>query len=76
MALIVNHLLGLGFLCTGAVCLAGYDSRSGLGIKFIQDDLQTMRSRWGVMPGTVLHVLAYVVAPVGFGILFLMGYVF
>jgi hypothetical protein len=34
-----------------------------------------MQERWGKTNGTILHALGYVVAPVGFGILFLLGLV-
>jgi hypothetical protein len=75
--LIVEHLFGLGFLLVGLVALTSYnDEMSKWHVSLFYDRLKPMQERWGKLPGTLLHIFSYVITPVGFGLLFLMGMVF
>ena len=75
--LIVEHIFGLGFLVVGLVALTSYDDEmKSWRLPLFHRRLKPMQDRWGRIPGTVLHILAYVVTPVGFGMLFLLGMVF
>lgn len=72
----LEHFLGLGFLCLGLLSLSSYsDDLAGFRIAWFHRELEPMQERWGKTAGTVLHVLGYVIAPIGFGALFLMGLV-
>ncbi|RPI30752.1 MAG: hypothetical protein EHM70_13120 [Chloroflexota bacterium] len=76
MTLIVEHLLGMGFLFVAVLSLTSYNEEwHGLRLDYFYKELKPMQNRWGTIPGTVLHLMAYVVAPLGFGLLFLMGFV-
>jgi hypothetical protein len=72
-----QQIIGLGFLALGLVSVSCYtDDLAGFRIPWFYKELRPMQERWGKTTGTVLHILGYVVAPVAFGILFLMGLVF
>jgi hypothetical protein len=72
----IEQFLGMGFVVIGLLSVTSYnDSLAGFRINWFHKELRPMQERWGVMTGTVLHILEYVVAPLGFGILFLMGVV-
>jgi hypothetical protein len=73
----VQQIIGIGFLALGLAGITCYiDSLDVFRIPWFYRELLPMQQRWGKVAGTVLHVLGYVIAPVAFGILFLMGLVF
>jgi hypothetical protein len=75
--LILEHLFGLGFLMVGLVAMTSYnDEMANWRLPLFYERLKPMQERWGRIPGTILHFLAYVLTPLGFGLLFLMGLVF
>lgn len=75
--LLVEHVLGFGFLLLGMVALTSYnDEMDQWKFPLFYKPLKPMQERWGKIPGTLLHILIYVLTPVGFGLLFLMGIVF
>jgi hypothetical protein len=72
-----QHILGLSFLVLGFLSVSSYtEDLSAFRIRWFYKELKPMQERWGMAAGTALHVMGYVVAPIGFGILFLMGVVF
>jgi hypothetical protein len=72
----IEQFLGMGFLVIGLLSVSSYsNSLASFRINFFHKELKPMQERWGVVTGTALHVLEYVVAPLGFGILLLMGVV-
>jgi hypothetical protein len=74
--LFIEHILGFGFFMFALFCLTSYnDEFKKWRVPLFYNRLKQMQDRWGVLPGTCLHVLAYVITPVGFGLLFLMGIV-
>ena len=73
----VQQIIGIGFLALGLASVSCYmDGLDAFRIPWFYRELKPMQERWGKVAGTVLHVVGYVVAPVAFGILFLMGVVF
>ena len=73
----IQHILGIGFLAVGLMSVSSYtDELAAFRIPFFFKELGPMQERWGNIPGTILHIVEYVIAPIGFGILFLMGIVF
>jgi hypothetical protein len=73
----LEQFLGLGFLMLGFLSVSSYaDDLAGFRIPWFYRELEPMQQRWGKNAGTILHVVGYVIAPVGFGILFLSGMVF
>ncbi len=72
----IQHFLGIGFLALGLISISSYtEDLSSLRIRWFYKELKPMQDRWGKTTGTILHFLGYVVAPIGFGILFLLGLV-
>ena len=72
----IEHILGIGFLALGLVSMSSYTDRLGpIRLSFFYKELKPMQERWGITTGTLLHILEYVVVPVGFGLLFIMGLV-
>jgi hypothetical protein len=73
----IANMLGLVFLMVGLVSISSYtDDLAAFRIRWFYKELQPMQQRWGKAAGTLLHVVGYVMAPIGFGILFLLGVVF
>jgi hypothetical protein len=72
----VINFFGLGFLVLGFVSISSYTNElATFRLPLFYKELKPMQERWGYFPGTVLHILAYTIAPFGFGILLLMGVV-
>jgi hypothetical protein len=72
----IEQILGFGFLMLGLISVSSYtESLAPIRINWFYKELQPMQARWGKQTGTTLHVLGYVVAPIGFGIAFLSGLV-
>jgi hypothetical protein len=73
----LEQFLGIGFLFLGLVSISTYsEDLASFRLPWCYRELKPMQARWGKTTGTILHVVGYVVAPVGFGILFLTGMVF
>jgi hypothetical protein len=73
----LEQFLGLGFLMMGFLSVSSYtDELAGFRIPWFYKELKPMQQRWGRNIGTILHIVGYVVAPLGFGILLLSGMVF
>lgn len=73
----ITQLLGLAFITLGLISVSSYtEDFGGFKLTIFYKELKPMRERWGVIPGTILHIVGYVVAPLGFGLLFLFGFVF
>lgn len=72
----VTNIFGLGFLVLGFVSISSYtDELASFRLPLFYKELKPMQNRWGAIPGMVLHILAYTIAPLGFGLLLLMGMV-
>ncbi len=72
-----GELMGILFLMVGFVGLSSYtDDLAPFRLPFFYMQLQPMRERWGKNLGTILHVVEYVIIPLGFAFLFLTGQVF
>jgi uncharacterized membrane protein YkvA (DUF1232 family) len=72
----IQQIVGIGFLMLGMISMSSYSEKfPGLRLEFFYKELEPMQERWGKTTGTILHVLAYVVAPIGFGLIFLVGLV-
>jgi len=72
----IEQILGTGFLAIGLWCLSSYiDNLAVFRMNWFYRELQPMQDRWGKTAGTVLHFVEYVIAPVGFGVMFLAGMV-
>lgn len=72
----VQQFIGVAFLSLGLVSISSYtDSLSGMRLSWFYKELQPMKQRWGETTGTILHFVEYVLAPIGFGVFFLMGLV-
>lgn len=75
--MIARQFLGAGFLLLGTLGLSSYSKElARFRVPFFYNELRPMRERWGNVTGTILHILEYVIIPVGFGLLFLIGKVF
>lgn len=69
------QLFGAAMLAVGLVSLLTYAAPLvGLKLPVRFWKLEAMRQRWGRGPGTVLHVLGYVLSPIVFGVALLLGY--
>ena len=70
----LNHLLGGFAIAVGLLCLVAHLAAT-LGWKFPLTfrKLEPMRQRLGFWPGTIIHLAAYVVAPIVFGVIILTG---
>jgi hypothetical protein len=74
--LLLDHVLGFSFFMFAFFCLTSYNNEfKRWRVPLFYNRLKLMQERWGVVPGTILHLLAYVLTPVGFGLLFLFGMV-
>ncbi len=72
-----GQLFGIVFLMVGLVGLSSYtDDLAPFRFPFFYKQLQPMQERWGKTLGTVLHIVEYVVIPLGFAFFFLAGMVF
>jgi len=70
-----ERLFGIIFLIIGALSLIGYITYlTGTNLPISFWKLKPMQDRWGKIPGTILHFLSYVIVPIVFGILLLLGY--
>jgi hypothetical protein len=75
--LLIEHFVGLGFFMLALVSTTCYhDNLPKLRLPLFYARLKQMQERWGKMGGTLLHFLAYVLTPVFFGLVFLLGLVF
>lgn len=75
--LLLEHIFGLSFFLLALVGTTSYhDQLKQWRLPIFYKRLREMQQRWGLIWGTVLHFLAYVITPVGFGLMFLMGLVF
>lgn len=75
--MLTGQLFGLGFLLVGFVGLSSYtEDLASFRFPLFYKQLQPMQERWGKTIGTVLHVIEYVIIPVGFAFFFLTGKVF
>jgi hypothetical protein len=73
----IQQILGISFLALGLVSVSSYiEDLAGFRIAWFYKELKPMQERWGRAAGTIMHIGGYVIAPIGFGILFLMGIVF
>lgn len=69
------QLFGVAMLAAGIVSLLTYVAPVvGLKLPVRFWKLDAMRQRWGRVPGTLLHVLGYVVSPIVLGTALLLGY--
>jgi hypothetical protein len=74
---VLENILGLSFMLVGLVSIASYDKdMSRFRLPNFIGRLKLMQERWGIVPGAILHFMAYVVTPFCFGLLFLFGVVF
>ncbi len=72
----IMNIFGLGFLVLGFVSISSYtDELAHFRLPLFYKELKPMQERWGIIPGTILHIMAYTIAPLGFGFLLLMGMV-
>jgi hypothetical protein len=72
----IQDILGVGFLTLGLLSISSYsDALSDFRLNWFHKELKPMQERWGKTAGTIIHILGYVVAPLGFGIIFLTGMV-
>lgn len=70
----INVFFGVGFLAIGCISLSSYfNDLASFRISLFYKELRPMQERWGKDVGTALHIVGYVVAPIGFGIAFLTG---
>ncbi len=70
-----GQIFGFTFLLVGLVGLSSYSEELPFRFPFFYKELQPMQERWGKAIGTAMHVLAYVVAPLGFAFFFFAGMV-
>jgi hypothetical protein len=72
----LTDIFGLGFLVLGFVSISSYsENLASFRLPLFYKELKPMQERWGTVPGTVLHIMSYTIAPLGFGLLLLMGVV-
>jgi hypothetical protein len=75
--LLLEHIFGLSFFLLALVSTASYhDQMKQWRLPLFYDRLKPMQERWGVFLGAALHFLAYVLTPIGFGLMFVLGLVF
>ncbi len=75
--MLLNSIFGIGFLALGMISVTSYsDELAAFRLPLFYRELKPMKERWGETIGTALHVLEYVVVPLGFAVLFFLGYVF
>jgi hypothetical protein len=75
--LLLEHVFGLSFMLLALVsttCYHGHLKSWRLAVFY--ERLRDMQSRWGRPAGTILHIFAYVLTPIFFGLTFLLGLVF
>lgn len=71
------QFVGFGFLVLGLVSISSYtDDLAGFRLPLFYKELKPMQERWGPIPGTILHIVEYVIVPLGFGLLLMKGLVF
>jgi hypothetical protein len=74
--LLLENMLGLVFFMVALVSTTCYhNSLPGLRLPLFYNRLKDMQSRWGPVRGALLHVFAYVLTPIFFGVVFLLGLV-
>ena len=72
----IHQFIGVGFLVLGLVSMSTYsEDLASIRLPWCHKELGPMQERWGKKLGTILHFIEYVFAPIGFGILFLLGLV-
>lgn len=70
-----NQIFGILFVVFGLLSLAMYAANAvGLNLPISFWKLGPMRDRWGKTVGTIFHFVSYVVAPIIFGTLLVLGY--
>ncbi len=75
--MLLNQIFGIGFLVLGMVSISSYtENLAPFRLPLFYRELQPMKERWGHTLGTIIHVLEYVIVPLGFSLFFLMGMVF
>jgi hypothetical protein len=71
----VEQIFGLAFIVLGLISVAGYIVYfAGAKLPVLFWKLKPMQDRWGKIPGTIMHFLGYVIVPIVFGVLLLLGY--
>ena len=69
-----KQIFGIVFLALGFLNLGAYIAHF-VGVKLPVSfwKLKPMQDRWGKIPGTLLHFTSYVIGPIVFGTLLLLG---
>ncbi|NPA77069.1 MAG: hypothetical protein GXN93_04940 [Candidatus Diapherotrites archaeon] len=71
----IEQIFGVVFIIIGLLDIAGYIAYlTGIKLPISFWKLKPMQDRWGKIPGTILHFIGYVVVPIIFGILLLLGH--
>ncbi len=71
------QFVGIGFFVLGLVSISSYtDDLASIRLPFFYKELHPMQERWGIIPGTILHIVEYVVIPLGLGLLLMKGLIF
>jgi|YNPBryantNP2012_1023418.scaffolds.fasta_scaffold202739_1 uncharacterized membrane protein YphA (DoxX/SURF4 family) len=71
----IEQIFGVAFVIAGLLSAVGYIAYfTGAKLPVSFWKLKPMQDRWGKIPGTLLHFFGYVIVPIVFGILLLLGY--
>ncbi len=69
-----EQIFGIVFLVLGFLSLGAYIAHfAGAKLPVSFWKLKPMQDRWGKIPGTILHFTGYVVVPIVFGAVLLLG---
>ena len=70
-----DQIFGFVFLFLGFLDLLIYIAHfAGVKLPLSFWKLKPMQERWGKVPGTILHFTGYVIVPIVFGAMLLLGY--
>jgi len=70
-----EQIIGIVLLVLGLLSIVAYIAYfAGVKLPISFWKLKPMQDRFGKIPGTFLHFLSYVIAPIVFGILLILGY--
>lgn len=68
-----GQYLGMVFIFIGIVGTSSYTDLWNFRIPLFYKELEPMKQRWGNLTGVIMHVIQYVMIPLGIGLLLVKG---
>lgn len=70
-----EQIFGIFCLVIGFLSIVSYIGHfTGMKLPVSFWKLKPMQERWGKVPGTIVHFIAYVIVPIVVGVFLLLGY--